>query len=77
MEFFHRSIERRDTLEFDFSKLLGRMKERREGQREMAAATGMDKSTFNQKINNHSEFTQSEIIRICDPILRFLFISFG
>lgn len=55
-------------LEFDFSKLLGRMREKGESQRSLAAAIGMDKSTFNLKIRNRSEFTQCEIILICNKL---------
>ena len=55
-------------MEFDFSKLLGRIREKNESQRSLAAALGMDKSTFNLKINNRYEFTPTEILRICDRL---------
>lgn len=55
--------------EFDYSKLVGRIREKGESQRSIAAAAGMDKSTFNLKVNNRSEFTQSEIIHICNKLL--------
>ena len=55
-------------MEFDFSKLLGRIREKGESQRSLAAAVGMDKSTFNLKINNRYEFMPSEIIQICDRL---------
>ena len=55
-------------MEFDFSRLMGRIREKHESQRSLAAALGMDKSTFNLKINNRYEFMPSEILRICDRL---------
>lgn len=50
---------------FDYSKLRGRARERGETQESLAAAAGMKESTYSVKINNGSEFKQSEILQIC------------
>ena len=50
---------------FNYSKLRGRIREMGETQGTIAAASGMRETTYSQKINNNSEFKQSEIIDIC------------
>ena len=47
--------------QFDFSKLLGRMKEYGYTQQTMAESIGMNKGTMSQKLNNHSFFASDEI----------------
>lgn len=53
---------------FDYSKLRGRAKERGETQESLAAIAGMKESTYSVKINNGSDFKQSEILRICNAL---------
>ena len=55
-------------MEFDYSKLRGKVRECGKTQENLASTIGMQESTFSQKINNFSEFRQSEIIRICDVL---------
>lgn len=53
---------------FDYSKLRGRTRERGETQESLAALAGIREATYSQKINNNSEFKQSEIVCICDAL---------
>lgn len=50
---------------YDYSLLLGRIREQRRTQRDVARAANMSPTTFNQKINGKREFRQSEIMDIC------------
>ena len=52
-------------MEFDYSKLLGRIKEFGHTQSSLAKAVGMTETTMSQKLNNKSVFGQSEIRKIC------------
>lgn len=56
-------------MQFDYSKLLGRIKEFGYTQENLAKETGMTKVTMNLKLNNKAFFTQPEIEKIC-KILR-------
>lgn len=51
---------------FDYSKLRGLAREKCKTQEAIASAVGMKEATYSQKINNMSEFKQSEILRICE-----------
>lgn len=53
---------------FDYSKLRGLVRERGKTQESLASVAGMKEATFSQKINNNSEFKQSEIIKICEVL---------
>lgn len=53
---------------FDYSKLRGKIAERGMTNTRVAEACRIRKGTFSQKINNHSEFTQEEIVSICDAL---------
>ena len=53
---------------FDYSKLRGLAREKGKTQEAIAAIVGMKEATYSQKINNNSEFKQSEILRICDVL---------
>lgn len=53
---------------FDYSKLRGRTRELGTTQEELSTAIGIKEATYSQKINNNSEFRQSEIIKICDTL---------
>lgn len=66
---FRKSERKRGETMFDYSKLRGRIIEQGMTNADVAAACEISKGTFSQKINNHSEFTQDEIVAICD-ILR-------
>jgi transcriptional regulator with XRE-family HTH domain len=50
---------------FNFSKLLGKIKEKNLTQEEVALKIGMNKGTFSSKINGKSYFTAKEISKIC------------
>lgn len=50
---------------YDYSKLLGRIKEYGYTQECLAKAIGKDKSTLCVKLNNKASFKQSEIKKIC------------
>ena len=51
-------------MQFDYSKLLGRIKEFGYTQERLAKETGITKVTMNLKLNNKAFFTQPEIERI-------------
>lgn len=50
---------------YNYSKLLGRMRERGYTQESLAKAIGRDKGSINTKLNNKSNFTTVEIDSIC------------
>lgn len=49
----------------DYSKLLGRMRERRLTQEALADAIGISRVQMNNKLNGRSAFKQSDIKEIC------------
>lgn len=49
----------------NYSKLLGRIRERGLTQEQLAKAIGKNKSTISAKINNQFSFTQEEMDAIC------------
>jgi len=49
----------------DYSKLLGRMRERRMTQEALADAVGISRQQMNNKLNGRSAFKQSDIKAIC------------
>jgi transcriptional regulator with XRE-family HTH domain len=51
---------------FDYSKLLGLMKELGFSQEKLARCLNINESTLNRKLNGHSAFTQREIEKICE-----------
>ena len=51
-------------MQFDYSKLLGRIKQLGYTQESLAAEIGTTKTTMNLKLNNKAFFTQPEIWRI-------------
>ena len=53
-------------MKFDYSKLLGRIKERGYTQESLALAVGMAVSTMSLKLNNRAFFSQKEIRNICE-----------
>ena len=54
------------NVKFDYAKLIGRIKEYGFTQEQIAAETGMSKSTFSFKLNNKAFFSQKEIKKICE-----------
>lgn len=54
-----------EDIEFDFSKLRGRIKEIYRTQTAFALAMLMNEATLSNKLNNNVEFSPKEIIRAC------------
>ena len=52
-------------VKFDYSKLLGRIKEYGFTQKRIASEIGISVSTLSFKLNNKAFFTQNEIRKIC------------
>lgn len=52
-------------MKYNYSKLLGRIKECGLTQEQLAKAIGKNKSTISSKINNQFSFTQEEMDCIC------------
>lgn len=52
-------------MKFNYSKLLGRMRECGFTQAQLAKAIGINKATLSAKLNNRFSFTQEEILAIC------------
>ena len=52
-------------MKFNYSKLLGRMRECGFTQEQLATAIGINKGTLSVKLNNRFSFSQEEIIAIC------------
>lgn len=55
-------------MQFDYSKLLGRIKECGYTQEKLAQAIGISVSTMSQKLNNKAGFGQGEIFLICKAL---------
>ena len=51
-------------MKFNYSKLLGRMKECGFTQEQLAKAIGINKGTLSTKLNNKFSFSQDEILAI-------------
>ena len=54
------------TYAFNYNKLRGRIKENGLTQEDLAKFINVNPATLSLKLNNASEFTQSEIRNICD-----------
>lgn len=52
----------------DYSKLLGRMREKRMTQADVARKIKVSPATINGKLNGHVEFSQSEIRNLCSVL---------
>jgi transcriptional regulator with XRE-family HTH domain len=52
-------------MKFNYSKLLGRMKECGFTQEQLAKAIKKNKATISAKLNNKFSFSQDEILAIC------------
>lgn len=53
---------------YNYSELLGRIKAKKLTQEELARIIKLNPSTLNLKLNNKSEFSQSEIRNICNAM---------
>lgn len=53
---------------YDYSKLLGRMREKDYTQSTLSKAVGMSEVSLNVKLGNKVNFKQSEITRICNAL---------
>lgn len=56
-------------MEFDYSKLRGRIREICGTQEAFADMMGISKQTMSAKLNNKSEFTQPEIIKAVNVLM--------
>lgn len=66
---------------YDYSKLLGRMRELGKTQEDVEKAAGMSASTLNRKLNTDRDFNQTEMKAICvflgiDDIGAYFFTPF-
>ena len=52
----------------DYSKLLGRIREKRMTQADVARKIRISPTTLNGKLNGHVEFSQSEIRNLCKAL---------
>lgn len=50
---------------FDYSKLLGRIREKGLTQRELAEQIGISPTTLSLKLGNNNFFTQKEVLKLC------------
>ena len=57
-----------ETLEFDYSKLRGRIKELFGTQGDFAKAVGINKGLLSRTLNNSREFSQKEINKACEVL---------
>ena len=55
-------------MQFDYSKLLGRIRERGMTQETLARLIGIKSPTLSLKLNNKAFFTQPEIRKICEAL---------
>lgn len=55
-------------MKFNYSKLLGRMKEMGFTFETLADAIGMSKGTLSAKLNNHYYLTTAQIVAICKAL---------
>ena len=55
-------------MRFNYSKLLGRMKERGYTQEKLAKEIGISIGTMSQKLNNKANFYQPEMQKICKAL---------
>lgn len=51
---------------YNYSKLLGKLREKKLTQSELADKLGISETSLNLSLNNKRPFKQSEISRICD-----------
>ena len=54
--------------QYDYSKLLGRMREKRFTQDALAEKIGISATSMNLSLNNKRDFRQEEILLICEQL---------
>lgn len=57
-----------ETYNFDYSKLKGKIREKYKVQENFAKVMGIAKNTLSIKLNNMSDFSQSEIMRAVEAL---------
>ena len=55
-------------MKFDYSKLLGKIKEKGLTQETLAKTIGITPGSVSEKLNNKANFKQKEIFRICQTL---------
>lgn len=55
-------------MEYDYSKILGLIKEKHFTQEKLAKSINVSPTTLNLKLNNKRDFTQPEIKMICENL---------
>lgn len=60
------NMKRGDEMKYNYSKLKGRIAEKFNTRTAFAEAIGMSKSALSQRLLNHSNFTQDEILNACE-----------
>lgn len=55
-------------MKFKYNRLKGKIIEKCLTQRDFAKVAQISYTSLNRKLNNHCEFTQSEIIKSCDVL---------
>lgn len=55
-------------MDYNYCALRGKIKERFGSETAFASAIGMNRSTFSQKINNQSEFSQQDMYQIMSAL---------
>ena len=63
---FNREEVENMTYNYDYSTLLGRLREKHITQSGLASMLGLSETSLNHKFKNKTEFRQSEISKICD-----------
>lgn len=56
-------------MSYDYSKLLGRLREKGFTQSDLAQKIGLSECSLNFSLNNKRPFRQSEISKICEVLL--------
>ena len=55
-----------DKVVIDYALLIGRIKDKFKSNHRFAKAMGMDKSSLSAKLNNHRDFSGSEMLKACE-----------
>lgn len=56
------------TRRYNYSKLLGRMRERGVTQEQLSKEIGMNETTLSAKLNNRSQFKADEMDAVCEVL---------
>lgn len=57
-----------NSVKFDYRKLRGLIREKYGTESEFSRAVGIGRTTLSQKLNNASDFSRSEIVKICETL---------